>query len=85
MCPVRGLFASVASEPGHRSAESLPGSLTVIGLLSVLGKPLALSLGDTAWVTHQLPTQERDLLVGRGIELLVPITSQTARQEPGGA
>ena len=80
--PVNDSFAPVAGNSGHRSAGSLPGSLTVIGVLSVLSKPLALSLGDTAWLKHQLPMQERDLLVGRGIELLVPITSQTAQRNP---
>ena len=52
---------------------ALPTSLTVIRVLSVLRKPLALSLGDTAWVRHQLPLEERTLLLEYGIELLVPI------------
>ena len=45
-------------------------------MLSVLGKPLALSLGDTAWVRQQLPLEERTLLVAHGIELLVPISAR---------
>jgi tRNA A-37 threonylcarbamoyl transferase component Bud32 len=79
--PAKGVFASVAAAE-HRDSEPLPASLTVIGLLSVLGKPLALSLGDTAWVSRQLPAAERELLVHRGIELLVPITSQASGSSP---
>ena len=63
-------------------SEPLPSSFTVIGLLSVLGQPLALSLGDTAWVRHQLPVEERALLTTRGIELLVPIVSQVSGGKP---
>ena len=75
-------FAPVMSGALERVSEPLPYSFTVIGLLAVLGKPLALSLGDTAWVRHQLPANERAWLGQRGIELLVPIVSQSdgARQ-----
>ena len=72
--PEENVFATAANGSAPRAPEPLPSSLTVIGLLSVLGKPLALSLGDTAWVRRQLPAGERELLVRRGIELLVPIT-----------
>jgi hypothetical protein len=66
-------FTPVTSVTPERTVTPLPTSLTVIGLLSVLRQPLALSLGDTAWVRHQLPAAERALLGERGIELLVPI------------
>ena len=56
----------------------------MIGVLSVLRKPLALSLGDTAWVRHQLPIEERSLLIDRGIELLVPVSSQLSGDLPLG-
>jgi eukaryotic-like serine/threonine-protein kinase len=82
LLPRGDVFATVASGSTARVAEPLPASLTVIGLLSVLGKPLALSLGDTAWVTRQLPAGERELLVQRGIELLVPITSGGSGKSP---
>jgi len=51
----------------------LPSSFRVVGVLSVLRTPLALSRGDTAWVRQQLPPGERRFLVERGIELLVPV------------
>lgn len=66
------------------SPAQLPASMTVIGLLSLLRKPLALSLGETAWVRHQLPPEERTLLLERGIELLVPIVSESAGELPIG-
>ena len=53
-------------------------------MLSVLRKPLALSLGDTAWVRQQLPLEERALLVARGIELLVPISGRSPSALPLG-
>ena len=82
--PARSTFCG-DSGPVLRSGPSeLPASLTVIGLLSVLRKPLALSLGETAWVRHQLPADERTLLVERGIELLVPITTESAGDLPLG-
>ncbi|MEO8077655.1 MAG: hypothetical protein ABI818_15105, partial [Acidobacteriota bacterium] len=71
--------AAPASDAGSRP---IPASLSVIGVLSVLRKPLALSLGDTAWVRHQLPLDERALLLARGIELLVPISSPVLGDPP---
>lgn len=72
------VFTPVTGGTPEHVSEPLPSSFTVIGLLSVLGQPLALSLGDTAWVRHQLPADERALLTSRGIELLVPIVSQAS-------
>ncbi len=74
--PDETLFTPITSVSLNRTARPLPSSLTVIGLLSVLRQPLALSLGDTAWVRHQLPLDERAMLGDRGIELLVPIVHQ---------
>jgi len=69
-----------APSPAPGSAGPLPSSLTVIDVLSLLRKPLALSRHDTAWVAEQLPEAERQLLSERGIDLLVPIT--TGRMGP---
>ena len=74
--PSESIFATVAtSSTAEYDPGPLPASLAVIAVLSVLRKPLALSLGDTAWVRHQLPIEERTLLIDHGIELLVPICS----------
>jgi len=76
-------FAPVAA--GLREGPTvgpLPASLAVVGVLSVLRKPLALSLGDTAWVRHQLPGDERTLLLEHGIELLVPVSGLQAGAPP---
>jgi hypothetical protein len=75
---------SLISSPRERSPALLPGSLTVIRVLSVLRKPITLSLGDTAWLRHQLPIQERSLLLDQGIELLVPISSRLLGDPPLG-
>ena len=84
----RAASASFSSDAARVPEESgpvaLPASLTVIKVLSVLRKPLALSLGDTAWVRHQLPLEERTLLLGYGIELLVPIWSLSPAELPLG-
>ena len=88
--PDESMFAAAdagspaAGPSGERPPAPLPASLAVIGVLSVLRKPLALSLGDTAWVRHQLPIEERSLLIDRGIELLVPISSQLSGDLPLG-
>ena len=81
--PSESIFATVAtsSTAGHNPGP-LPTSLAVIAVLSVLRKPLALSLGDTAWVRHQLPIEERTLLIDHGIELLVPICSHGSGDLP---
>jgi tRNA A-37 threonylcarbamoyl transferase component Bud32 len=69
--PETGWFAPVTG--AVTSALTLSPAMTAVGVLSALRKPLALSLGDTAWVRHQLPAEERAMLSGRGIELLVPV------------
>jgi len=76
--------SAIGFSEDRRHASSLPASLAVIGVLAVLRKPLALSLGDTAWVRHQLPIEERSLLLDQGIELLVPISSRLSGDLPLG-
>ena len=76
--------SDAAGVPESGAVVALPASLTVIRVLSVLRKPLALSLGDTAWVRHQLPREERALLLEHGIELLVPIWGLSAGELPLG-
>jgi hypothetical protein len=81
--PGNPVFTALQTGAGAEDgAARLPASLAVIGVLSVLRKPLALSLGDTAWVRHQLSIEERDLLIAHRIELLVPISSETAAGPP---
>ena len=85
--PGESVFAMTPGSSTGSNEErpmSLPTSLAVIGVLAALRKPLALSLGDTAWVRHQLPTNERALLVDQGIELLVPISSRLSGDLPLG-
>ncbi len=87
--PGESTFAAVPAGSSSSSSEEripapLPASLAVIGILAVLRKPLALSLGDTAWVRHQLPVEERALLIDQGIELLVPFSSQLKDDRPLG-
>ena len=72
--PARSTFSGPSGRISESGAMALPSSLKVIGVLAVLRKPLALSLGDTAWVRHQLPLEERRMLLDHGIELLVPIS-----------
>ena len=80
--PGETVFTPVAGGTPEHLSEPLPSSFTVIGLLSVLGQPLALSMGDTAWVRHQLPAEEQALLATRRVELLVPIVSQVSGGKP---
>jgi eukaryotic-like serine/threonine-protein kinase len=82
--PAESTFVAFPHGSVEKAAVPLPTSLTVIGVLTVLRKPLALTLGDTAWVRQQLPASERSLLIGQGIELLVPISSPTAGDVPLG-
>ena len=82
--PANSSFSSDAARVPESGPVALPSSLTVIKVLSVLRKPLALSLGDTAWVRHQLPLEERTLLLEHGIELLVPVWGLSAGELPLG-
>jgi hypothetical protein len=82
--PARSTFCGGSGPVLGSSPSELPESMTVIGLLALLRKPLALSLGDTAWVRHQLPPEERTLLLQQGIELLVPISTESAGELPLG-
>ena len=82
--PSEARFSPLATGSDGGSQVGLPASLSVIGVLAVLRKPLAISLGDTAWVRQQLPLEERALLVARGIELLVPISGRDPSALPLG-
>jgi tRNA A-37 threonylcarbamoyl transferase component Bud32 len=82
--PASSNFSSDSAQVPESGPVALPTSLTVIRVLSVLRKPLALSLGDTAWVRHQLPREERALLLEHGVELLVPISGLSAGELPLG-
>jgi len=83
--PADSAFRAIAAAPaGDPPWSTLPASLTVIAVLAALRKPLALSLGQTAWVRQQLPLEERALLLEHGIELLVPISGDAAGQPPLG-
>lgn len=82
--PAQSIFAGGSGHVAETTPSQLPSSLTVIAVLTLLRKPLALSLGDTAWVRHQLPLEERALLVKQGIELLVPVSGRVKDELPLG-
>lgn len=82
--PARSTFSGTSGRISESAAMALPSSLRVIGVLAALRKPLALSLGDTAWVRHQLPLEERRILLDHGIELLVPISGRSSDALPHG-
>lgn len=81
--PAKSVFEPVPSRSADdQPPTQLPASLAVIGVLAILRRPLALSLGDTAWVQHQLPVAERVLLARHRIELLAPICGARDDQRP---
>jgi serine/threonine-protein kinase len=80
--PAKASFAEASGGLAASGSAALPASLTVVRVLSALRKPLALSLGATAWVRHQLPLEERTLLLQQGIELLVPISGRARDDLP---
>jgi len=82
--PARATFSGASGRISESSTLALPASLKVIGVLAVLRKPLALSLGHTAWVRYQLPLEERTMLLNHGIELLVPISGRSSGELPHG-
>ena len=82
--PEESRFLGGSGRVANDSGSELPSSLTVIAVLALLRKPLALSLGDTAWVRHQLPFEERTLLLKDGIELLVPVSGESNNELPVG-
>ena len=82
--PAQSVFSSGTGAVSSSAPLDLPVSLTVIRLLEVLRKPLAVSRGDTEWMRHHLPLDERTLLLQREIELLVPISTASGRELPLG-
>ena len=82
--PSRSIFSGASGRISDTGAMELPASLRAIGILAVLRKPLALSLGETAWVRHQLSVDERTMLLDQGIELLVPISGRGPGELPHG-
>lgn len=73
--PGESVFRTVASSPPEQAPPSLASDSKLIGLLSVLGKPLEVLLGDSDWLERKLPKLEVDFLRQARIDLLIPIPS----------
>jgi tRNA A-37 threonylcarbamoyl transferase component Bud32 len=66
-------FRVVASAPSGQAPPALRAESKLVALLRVLGKPLEVMLGETAWLQQQLPHEETDFLRRAHFDLLVPI------------
>ena len=68
-------FRPLASAPPDQPPLELSGDSKLVGLASVLGKPLEVLLGDSDWLDQRLPWEEIDLIRRTRIDLLIPISS----------
>jgi tRNA A-37 threonylcarbamoyl transferase component Bud32 len=75
--PYEPKFRPLASAPPDQAPLSLSADSKLVGLASVLGKPLEVLLGDSDWLDQRLPWEEIDLVRRTRIDLLIPITSST--------
>ncbi len=74
-------FRALASVPSGQAPPALLAESKLVALLRVLGKPLEVTLGDTAWLQQQLPHEETDFLRQAHVDLLVPIAMKAGQDE----
>lgn len=74
-------YRSVATFPQGHVPPHLTAESKVVALLHVLGKPLELLLGDSAWLDQRLPRDESEFVRSARIDLLVPIASGPTQTE----
>jgi serine/threonine-protein kinase len=74
-------YRSVATFPKEHVPPHLTADSKVVALLHVLGKPLELLLGDSAWLDQRLPRDESEFVRSARIDLLVPIASGPTQTE----
>lgn len=74
-------FHTWSSAPAGQGPPELPADSKLLALLRVLGKPLEVTLGETAWLQQQLPHSETDFLRQASVDLLVPITMTSGQDE----
>jgi hypothetical protein len=74
-------YRSVATYPQGHVPPHLTADSKVVALLHVLGKPLELLLGDSAWLDERLPRDESEFVRNARIDLLVPIASGPTQRE----
>ena len=74
-------FHPLASAPAGQTPPAVRADSKLIGLARVLGRPLEVLLGDSAWLERQLPYAEIQFVHERRIDLLVPIALEPRRTE----
>jgi len=79
--PDEGMFHSLASWPPEQGDLSISGESKLVGLVTVLGKPLEVLLGDSDWLSSRLPREEMEFLIRRRIDLLIPITTNPGSRQ----
>jgi eukaryotic-like serine/threonine-protein kinase len=72
-----GTYVAIATAPPGAGPARLPGGAKLLALARVLGKPLDVSAGGTHWLSSHLPGPEADLVRDLGLELLVPVGSES--------
>jgi eukaryotic-like serine/threonine-protein kinase len=84
------LVARDSDELSYRVVSSVPAELDLPGiradskfvsLVRVLGRPMNLSAGGTAWLAAQLPPGEMASFLSSGVELVVPMSPSPAPRE----
>jgi tRNA A-37 threonylcarbamoyl transferase component Bud32 len=79
--PDEAVYRPVATFPEGHVPPHLTSESKVVALLHVLGKPLELLLGDSAWLDQRLPRDESEFVRSARIDLLVPVASGPAQTE----
>jgi predicted Ser/Thr protein kinase len=79
--PGETVFRPLTSLPSEQPLLSLLADSKLVGLASVLGKPLEVFLSDSHWLDQRLPSEEIDLVRRARIDLLIPITTTPANKQ----
>jgi eukaryotic-like serine/threonine-protein kinase len=71
--PGAGAFRPLVSTPPGAGPARLPADARIAAIARLLGRPLEVSIRETAALSQQLPPEELAVLREAGLELLVPI------------
>jgi eukaryotic-like serine/threonine-protein kinase len=79
--PDEPCYRSVAAAPPQLELPLLAANSKLAALVRLLGKPLEVLLVDSGWLEQRLPPADTDFVHRTRIDLLVPITTESARTE----
>jgi tRNA A-37 threonylcarbamoyl transferase component Bud32 len=79
--PSGGHFEPYSCFPEDHRVPRVPSNSKIVGLVRLLNKPICVQLTAGAWLDHQLPPAETELVRKSQIDQIVPIATDPASTE----